>query len=74
MKKITAKKMRFVVKSAIDEVITNLMNEYGEDAFKTKTVQNILETEAAAAVRELIELGEIQSLRKREGWGETTTA
>ena len=69
MKKITAKEMRFIVKSAIDDTITELMKEYGEDAFKTKTVQAILETEAATAVRELIELGEIQSLRKRENWG-----
>lgn len=69
MKKITAKEMRFIVKSAIDNTITELMNEYGEDAFKTKTVQAILETEAAIVVRELTELGEIQSLRKRENWG-----
>lgn len=69
MKKITAKEMRFIVKSAIDDTITELMNEYGEDAFKTKTVRAILETEAATAMRELIELGEIQSLRKRENWG-----
>lgn len=69
MKKITAKEMRFIVKSAIDDTITELMEAYGEDVFKTKTVQAILETEAATAVRELIELGEIQSLRKREKWG-----
>ena len=69
MKKITAKEMRFIVKSAIDDTITELMKEYGEDAFKTKTVQTILEAEAMTAVRELIELGEIQSLRKRENWG-----
>jgi 16S rRNA C1402 N4-methylase RsmH len=69
MKKITAKEMRFIVKSAIDDTITELMKEYGEDAFKTKTVQAILEAEAMTAVRELIELGEIQSLRKRENWG-----
>jgi len=68
MKKITAKEMRFIVKSAIDDTITELMKEYGEDAFKTKTVQAILEAEAITAVRELIELGEIQSLRKRENW------
>ena len=69
MKKITAKEMRFIVKSAIDDTITELMKEYGEDAFKTKTVQAILEAEDMTAVRELIELGEIQSLRKRENWG-----
>ena len=69
MKKITAKEMRFIVKSAIDNAITELMEAYGEDAFKSKTVQAILETEAATAVRELVELGEIQSLRKRENWG-----
>jgi hypothetical protein len=69
MKKITTKEMRFIVKTAIDNAITELVNEYGEDAFKSKTVQATLETEAATAVRELTELGEIQSLRKRENWG-----
>ena len=68
-KKVTAREMRFVVKSAIDKVMAELFDEYGADAFKTKTVQNILDTEAATAIRELTEYGEIFSLRAREGWG-----
>ena len=68
-KKITAREMRFVVKSAIDNAMTALFDEYGADAFKTKTVQAVLEAEAAAAIKELTELGEIRSLGAREGWG-----
>ena len=68
-KKITAREMRFIVKSAIDKTMTDLLDTYGADAFKTKTVQHIIETEAAAAITELLELGEIQSLRARENWG-----
>lgn len=68
-KKITAREMRFIVKSAIDKTMTDLLDTYGADVFNTKTVQHIIETEAAAAITELLELGEIQSLRARENWG-----
>lgn len=68
-KKITAREMRFVVKSAIDNVMTELFDQYGADVFQTKTVQAILEQEAVLAIRELTENGEILSLRAREGWG-----
>lgn len=70
MKKMTtAREMRFIVKSAIDAAVEKLFNEYGADAFTSKTVAHVLETEAAAAIRELTEGGEILSLREREGWG-----
>ena len=68
-KKITAREMRFIVKTAIDNAMTELFDTYGAAAFSTKTVQHILDTEAAAAIKELTENGEILSLRNREGWG-----
>lgn len=67
-KKITAREMRFIVKAAIDDAMTTLFDQYGADAFRTKTVQHILETEALTAIQELTDMGEIQSLRAREGW------
>lgn len=67
-KKITAREMRFIVKAAIDNTLTALVDEYGVEAFQTKTVQHILETEATAAIKELTEFGEIKSLRDRENW------
>lgn len=70
-KKITAREMRFIVKTAIDNALIALVDEYGVEAFQTKTVQHILETEAAAAISELTTLGEIKSLRDREGWGQS---
>lgn len=69
-KKITAREMRFIVKFAIDNALTALVDEYGVEAFKTKMVGHILETEATAAIREIAEFGEILSLRNREGWGQ----
>ena len=67
-KKITAREMRFIAKAAIDNALTALADQYGVDALQSKTVQHILDTEATCAARELAELGEIQSLRAREGW------
>ena len=73
-KTITAKAMRFEVKTAIDNALLALVEKYGVEAFQTQTVRHILETEATAAIDELGEYGEILSLRRREGWGETDTA
>ena len=67
-KKITAREMRFVVKSAIDNALLALVDEYGIEVFQTKAVSHILETEAAAAIQELAQYGEILSLRARENW------
>ena len=67
-KKITAREMRFIVKTAIDNALLALVDEYGLEAMNSKTVRHILETEASAAVNELGEYGEILSLRKRENW------
>ena len=70
-KTTTAREMRFIVKSAIDQAIAELATTYGIEALQSKTVGHILETEATCAVAELAENGAILSLRQREGWGKT---